>query len=180
MIELDSSHPFDWDAMRQSAESEVRIFRHPFGWTPAEGSVRDLSALDEDVVKLGRVIPLGVRVLLETDFDAMGVSHGLCPILVSEIVRMRAEQQELDGVGRYIGEAFVPLFYLGSGATIAAYLPKQVEPCADSFAVAYDERCSGWEFLAFSSVMLLMLLGKAIVPRTYDHDLPPILKEWMS
>ena len=77
------------------------------------------------------------------------------------------------------------MFYIGDGVTLYAYLPKQSEPCADSFVVAVELVPAGWHFIANSSMKCVSVLGAIVqcreagYPERLGSSVPPILREWL-
>jgi hypothetical protein len=185
MIALDSSHPFDWPGFAQSIEREANGLLSELSGSGVFAGSRRLDELEAEVGKFGRQLPQSARIVMERDFRPLGQRYGIAFVDVNEALALRRSFQGVDGLAKLLGEAFLPIFYIGEGATASVYLPKQTEACADSFVVLVDQVPAGFEFGAFSLGAFLLKLGATVhcgrhgYPERLGQSVPPLLREWL-
>jgi hypothetical protein len=183
LIPLDSTHPFDWQGGEDWMRSLLASCVKSFGWYSSELSFRP--EIIKDVHQFARQVPSELDVFLSLGLLAEDRRHGFEPVPHADILKLRMEMRQLPGLARFLGEAFLPILYLGEGLTIYAYLPKQVEKCADSFAVAVDFEASAFSFVANGIGMLFTILGNTVWKiadgrlNPFGRDVSPVLRDWL-
>ncbi len=185
MILLDSSHPFDWPGFEESIERSLNSLLAVYSESAVPVGTRNVGPVIAELEKFGRQLPASARMLFERDFRSIGQRHGFSFVDFEGALTLRQSFQELEGIARMMGEAFLPIFYIGEGVTAYVYAPKQEEPCADSFVVLVDQLPAGFEYAAFSVGILLSKLG-AIVdcvqsghPERLGRGVPSLMREWL-
>ncbi len=185
MIPLDSSHPFDWSGFEEGTERGITEFLATIGGPAIPLMKRNVRGIEVDLANFGRQLPLSARMLFELDLRGVGQRSGIAPVDVEEAVALRQSFQSVPGLARLLGEAFVPIFYIGDGVTSCVYAPKQDEACADSFVVLVDQIPAGFEYAAFSVGVLLGLLSAIVYsvekghPERLGSKVPPLMREWL-
>lgn len=184
MIDLDSSHEFDWALYRDGCERRVSELPTILGFDGWRGSKRDVGPLLADAGRFGRRVPVFLELFFEADFRSVGRRFGIELVGVDDALALRHSFQSIPGLVRFLGEAFAPVLYIGEGATAYTYLPKQSEPCADSFVVLGDQIPAGLEFASFNTARLFALVEAVVaMVRTGSSDrsssVPLLMKEWL-
>jgi hypothetical protein len=182
MIPLDSSHPFDRDGYIEATHETVERLSGRFGWNPVRHASDHASQVVGDIREFERTIPGTVEVFLSYDFRSPDRSYGIEPIGRDEMVMLRRSMRSNPGLPTFLGKAFLPLFYLGEGATLYVYLPLQTEYCADSFVVGVEIDPFSFAFVANGVRKLFSSVGAVAFSVAYGSDFgtPPMLKKWMS
>lgn len=185
MIQLDSSHPFDWAESTRYFREDIASLAKTLSLRSSPDSILDVSSVEADVTPFGRQVPCFVSAFLAWDFGFSGRSYGVDPVTATDIPSIRRSLREDPGLARVLGEGFLPMFHIVGGVTLYVYLPKQTEPCADSFVVAAHVVPAGWHFVANSTRKCLSLLGAIVqcreagYPERLGSSVPPILREWL-